>query len=383
MGRKRYKIGIITHNYPRNSKERKDAGVFIYDFAHELAKRVEVHIMSPDFSGKKEKYIKVPVRWFDWGGGGKKFGEWKLFSLWSVFNYFKLIYRGTGEVERFIDDNKLDFVLGAWGLPSGVLAYLGTRKNKVKFGIWSLGSDINKYIKIPILRQMMILAYKRADLLFANSYLLCGKIEKIIGKKCFFMPAITDFEVKRVRKVRASKKDDCFKFIFVGRLEKIKGPDILVEAAKLIKKEGHEFKINILGDGTMRMDLEEKVQDWDLVKEINFEGFADKSSVSRFMNISDCLVISSRNESLPLVVLEAARVGLPSISTEVGDCLRLVKKYKSGVCIEKGNVKLLAKAMVGAIKAGKVWRSRFKKGLSMIDRDFTQKNAVGTLLKKM
>jgi len=81
------KIGILTHNYPINSKERKDAGIFIYDFCQELSKYAQVFVFCPDFGGKKEIYKKIPVTWFDWGGGNEKFGNWKLLIQYMFLSF--------------------------------------------------------------------------------------------------------------------------------------------------------------------------------------------------------------------------------------------------------------------------------------------------------
>src|SRR5437016_2897314 len=113
----RKKIAIFTHNYPITSKERKDAGIFVYDFAHELYEYADVFIFCPDFGGKKESYKKVPVKWVDWKGPKIKFGNWPMWSPVSVFNFFKLIFIGSREAEKFVKDNNIDYVLACWTMP--------------------------------------------------------------------------------------------------------------------------------------------------------------------------------------------------------------------------------------------------------------------------
>ena len=161
-------IGIFTHNYPRNSQERKDAGVFVYDFAQKLSDDVKVCVFCSDLRGKKEEYKKVPVHWFDWGGTKKKLGNWGVFSPLSIINFIKLMVIGCKKAYFFANKNKLDYCLAVWALPSSVYTYFIKKKLGIPYAIWCLGSDINKYAKLPILRQLIIVSLSRVPSVQVN-----------------------------------------------------------------------------------------------------------------------------------------------------------------------------------------------------------------------
>ncbi len=374
---RKLKIGILTHNYPLNSKDRKDAGIFIYDFAHELKKHAEVFVFCPDFGGKKENYKDVPVTWFKWGNSIEKFGNWKLFSLISLLNFFKLTFIGQRMAIDWAKNNNIDYCLSCWAIPSSIFAWqIRMRLNK-PYSSWSLGSDVNKYIKIPLLSQLIYYSFKSTDYLFANSYALIDKVEKFSNKKCYFLPAITNFNTKSQKTKRKDKK---FQFLFVGRLEHIKGPDVLVEAIKLTKNKRSNFTVNILGNGSLLNNLKQKISDYSL-NNVKLLGWADERKVSSFMENSNCLIISSRSESLPLVLIEAAKKYLPIIATDVGDCKKILNKYKVGISIEKENPIALSKAMFQILKNNKYKKN--KRGFQKLSNDFSQKKAVNTFLKKI
>ena len=371
------RIGIITHNYPSNRKDRKDAGIFLYDFAHELAKSHDVFVLCPYFEGKKGKYKNVPVSWFDWGGGKEKFGNWSLISPTTPIKFLKLMLNGTKETSKFVKKHDLDFLLAAWALPSGVFAWQANRSLGVPYATWSLGSDLNVFANIPITRQLISFSLKNADVRFANSHKLCSKIKLLSGGKGVFMPAITSFEIKKPKNIKLSSNN--LYFLYVGRLEKIKGPDILINTVKTLAESLDNFRVNIIGDGTLEQELKKIVDDHNLGNIINFLGRRGKEDVAGYMAASDCLIIPSRNESLPLVMIEAANVGLPIIASDVGDCKRIIDSYNVGYSFPAEDEKMLLEKMVAVVESGKSFKRDYKKRLKTFANDFTQSEAVRIL----
>lgn len=376
MKQNKLRIGIISHNYPASSKDRKDAGIFIHDFAHELSKNADVFVFCPDFGGKKEKYKKVPVTWFDWGGGTEKFGNWKLYNPVYLIKFLKLMILGQTKAIEFAKKNKLDYCLACWAIPSSIFAFRIKNKLKIPYAAWSLGSDVNKYSRIFILNKLISISLNNANVLFANSFALCEKVEKLVSKKCYFLPAITNFNKRS--KTNSKSKRDKFTFLFVGRLEKVKGPDILIDAIKKLSKNNKNFTVNILGDGTMKKELKNLSKDYKNF--VNFHGWADENKVSFFMQNSDCLIIPSRSESLPLVMIEAAKRNLAIIATDVGDCKRVIDKYKIGATVdivEPGNLsKIMQKMLKGEIYIQ-------EKGFETLAKDFSQSKASLMFLSKI
>jgi glycosyltransferase involved in cell wall biosynthesis len=293
-------IAIFTHNYPKDKNDRKDAGIFIHDFAQVLKKEHSVFIFCPDY------------------GNNEKFGNWSLYNPINIFKFFKSITYGVKESLKFVKKNKIDYVLSAWAIPSGIYAFFSKIKYKIPYGIWYLGSDINIYSKVPVISSIVSLVSKNANNLFANSYSLV----KIAGAKygrCKMLPASTKIDVKKTKQIKLDK--DKVNILYVGRLEKVKGPDLLV---KSFVKMDDKFVLRIIGDGTMRSELGSSRDN------IQFLGQMDITDISTYMKASDFLIIPSRNESLPLVILEAANYKLPVLASDVGDCKYVLNKYQIG-----------------------------------------------------
>jgi glycosyltransferase involved in cell wall biosynthesis len=101
--------------------------------------------------------------------------------------------------------------------------------------------------------------------------------------------------------------------IFVGELRMLKGVDVLIEAMALLARDGRHTTATIVGDGPDRAAFEAEAQA--LGHAIRFVGA--KPARAAFA-LGRLLVVPSRAESLPYIVLEAAAAGLPVIATGVG-----------------------------------------------------------------
>jgi glycosyltransferase involved in cell wall biosynthesis len=108
---------------------------------------------------------------------------------------------------------------------------------------------------------------------------------------------------------------DATDIVFVGELRKLKGVDLLIEAIALLKHEKCNVTATIVGDGADRHIFEAAVAAHNLDNAIRFVGaMPARAAFAR----GRMLVVPSRAESLPYVILEAAAAGLPIVATDVG-----------------------------------------------------------------
>ena len=112
---------------------------------------------------------------------------------------------------------------------------------------------------------------------------------------------------------------DATDLVFIGELRKLKGVDVLIEAIARLNQEGRSVgrsvTATIVGDGADRAAFEADVARHNLQAAIHFVGA--KPARAAFA-LGRMLVVPSRAESLPYVVLEAGAAGLPIIATNVG-----------------------------------------------------------------
>jgi glycosyltransferase involved in cell wall biosynthesis len=103
--------------------------------------------------------------------------------------------------------------------------------------------------------------------------------------------------------------------LFVGELRALKGVDVLIDAIALLAQEGRTVTATIAGDGPDRAAFEAAVAKHGLASAVRFIGA--KPARAAFA-LGRNLVVPSRAESLPYIVLEAAAAGVPIIASNVG-----------------------------------------------------------------
>ena len=111
---------------------------------------------------------------------------------------------------------------------------------------------------------------------------------------------------------------DVFHFSAIGSLIPVKGFELLIDAARLLKEDGLNFKLNIIGSGQLKEKLSELILDYDLQNFVKLWGF--QSNPYGILKESDALVISSKTEGLPTVLCEAMILGKACIVPDITGC---------------------------------------------------------------
>lgn len=128
--------------------------------------------------------------------------------------------------------------------------------------------------------------------------------------------------------------------LFVGRLEHIKGVDIVVKSMKRIPKELPDAVLHIVGDGSMMKRLRSFVISNGLKKRVKFHGFVSQDLPS-FYKSADICVFPSRLESFGIMCLEAMSAGKPIIASKVGGIPEIIENLENGILVKPTEDELL------------------------------------------
>jgi glycosyltransferase involved in cell wall biosynthesis len=129
---------------------------------------------------------------------------------------------------------------------------------------------------------------------------------------------------------------------FVGRLVPIKRVDVLLRAVSHARELGAPVRLAIVGDGTLRPELERLAAELGVADVVFFAGYrADMVPVAA---ASDLAVLSSDNEGTPVSLIEAAATAKPAVSTAVGGVPDVVIP-ETGILIEPGDAQALGAAI--------------------------------------
>jgi glycosyltransferase involved in cell wall biosynthesis len=140
-----------------------------------------------------------------------------------------------------------------------------------------------------------------------------------------------------------------YDILFVGRLTKAKGVDILIKAIKILKeKYQKEIKAAIVGEGYLEEELKELVKELGIGEGVEFLGV--RKDIEKLMKSTKLFVLPSRWEGLPLTILEAMSSGAGIIATKVGGIPEVIQNGKEGFLISPEDSETLAGTIAELLK---------------------------------
>ncbi len=143
--------------------------------------------------------------------------------------------------------------------------------------------------------------------------------------------------------------DDGIRLVgIVGRIFPIKNHRLFLDAAACITAEAPKARFVVVGDGVLRMEMEEHVRELDLADRVIFTGWRhDLPSIYADL---DVLVVSSDNEGTPVSAIEAMASGRPVVATRVGGLLDLIAEGETGYLVPPGDPVAMANAVLRVLQ---------------------------------
>jgi len=151
-------------------------------------------------------------------------------------------------------------------------------------------------------------------------------------------------DIHKFKKQSKEKMGEKTRFLFVGRLEKQKGLEHLIKAAKILCKN-NDFELIIVGDGKEAEILKRDVIENGVDDVVKFNGKLSEQELIQQYFRSDIFVLPSLWEGLPLTLLEAAAAGMPIIATEVGGISSVFSHGKNAILVKAGESGELVREM--------------------------------------
>ncbi|MEB2317225.1 MAG: glycosyltransferase family 4 protein [Pseudomonadota bacterium] len=128
---------------------------------------------------------------------------------------------------------------------------------------------------------------------------------------------------------------------FVGRLRSEKGPDLFLECFEHIRREVPQARAVLLGDGPDRAKLETRLRSSGFGDTVRMAGYVD--DIGPWLRRMDVLVLSSRTEGTPMILLEAMHTGTPVAAFSVGGVADLLDGGNCGLLARPDDVGGLAR----------------------------------------
>jgi glycogen(starch) synthase len=136
----------------------------------------------------------------------------------------------------------------------------------------------------------------------------------------------------------------------LGRLSPEKGFDLAIRALPLIRREVPAARLNIIGDGNARSELESLSAELAQGGVVTFHGAATRDAVFRHLQRATVVLVPSRAEAFGLTALEAACTGRVVVATDVGGLSEVVLEGVTGHLVPVDNPEAIASAVVALLR---------------------------------
>lgn len=160
---------------------------------------------------------------------------------------------------------------------------------------------------------------------------------------------------------------------FIGRLTKVKGVDVLLQAYKLAEKANPDVELHIIGDGDKSEEYKNLSQELRL-KSVRFYGY--RKDAKQLIRQFDFLVLPSWQEGFPLTIIEAFAYGRTVIASDIPGNSEIIKDGNNGLLFTPGNYTELAEKITLLCKDSALLNHLCIKALDDYEKNYSYKTFI-------
>ncbi len=345
------KILVLIHEYPPVGG---GGGKVAEDICTRLIKKGHsIRLITSHFGDLPKYELKSGVEIFRVSCGRKN-----AFSA-TFMSMLIYIIRGYLTALSIIKEQRPDVIHVHFALPAGVLGWLIKKVKHIPFLMTVHLGDVPGGVPQKTDKWFRwIKPFAPAIWRSADKVVAVSNYTKELSIKNFTVPIEVipnGVEIERGFHVK-SQKNEFIQIVFAGRFVEQKNPLLVIKVLSEIKDLHWQCKM--LGDGALKIEMQELINKLDLTDRISFSGWITPEQVQGILARSDILFMPSRSEGLPVVGTQALASGLAIVAGKVGGFTDLVEQGKNGFLFDPEDTK----GMVNALR-------RY-----CTDRDFLQRN---------
>lgn len=162
----------------------------------------------------------------------------------------------------------------------------------------------------------------------------------------------------------------------VGRLVEKKGFSDLIDALAILRRDGRDVRLDLVGTGALEEDLRMQVKAHNLADSVVMCGALPQGEVRRIVGgaavfAAPCVVAADGNrDGLPTVVLEAMALGTPCVATPVTGIPEVITDGVTGLLVPEGDPAALATALAAVLDDAALSVSLAKRARDLIEAEF-------------
>ncbi|MCZ6694891.1 MAG: glycosyltransferase, partial [Bacteroidetes bacterium] len=156
----------------------------------------------------------------------------------------------------------------------------------------------------------------------------------------------------------------------VKALEDSYGIEYLIRAFKIVVDKGYDSNLLIVGDGSLRKNLEKLTKTLNLSNAVKFIGRVDNYTVVEYLQKMDIFVIPSIRESFGVAAVEASSCAIPVIASKIGGLSEVVIDEKTGFLVAPGDTESIAAKIIKLIEEPLLRQQFGKEGRKFVISNF-------------
>jgi len=299
-----------------------------------LGRADSVHIMRW-VRGLSERGLEV--RLISFGGTAIDGIDTAILPRHGWFSYLQQAARATRLVREFRADLvHAHYSVGHW--------LLGMRSKVHPFVVSAWGTDVVELAGRPLRRWLVRRILRQADHVTATSRYLADQTTALEGSVAGKLTTIP-FGVA-VPAITPPLPAYPLRLAFIKHHRPRYAPEVALEAVGLVRGQGHDVSLSLAGQGPMTEQLKKRAAQLALDKAVTFPGWVDPGDMSAFLARHHAIVMPSRRESFGVAVLEAAALGRPAITSNVGGIAEVARRGETALIVPADNVSDLAEAII-------------------------------------
>lgn len=138
-----------------------------------------------------------------------------------------------------------------------------------------------------------------------------------------------------IKEIFPNEQEDCIYLGAIGRFSPEKGFDLLLDVFSKLVTKMPQLRLVIIGEGELRLQLEEKIQQLGLAGKVRLPGFV--KPVYRLISELDGLIMPSYTEGLPMTILEACVLKKRIVASNVGSIAEVLQGYDASIVVNPGD----------------------------------------------
>lgn len=332
---------IITSAYKRSAQEQAYTNDFVAHYAERMTAHYEVFVLTPIDKGAAKREILNGVqvirhRQFPIGEVGIAYGSGVMPNIRRnpmkaviVPFFLRYLYQSILEI---VQTESINVVHAHWMIPAGWIAAKVKKDHNLtyKLIVTSHGSDIAVAAK-SIFKNRVEKSFEQIDVYTCVSNDLKQQANQLFpAQEIHVAPMGTDFHLFHPSKFSSLIRDEFAHegpvLLFVGRLVKEKGIDLLIDAFLELQKDHPHASLWVVGDGNLIEELQAGCGD----SNVYFFGYRDHDYCSVLFASADLFILPSESEGLGLVCMEAMASGTPCLVTDLSVFREFIEADRTG-----------------------------------------------------